>query len=84
MRGQDGYDFGMSAGASVRKGKTAKQVKSARKKLNAAAEKKKKVNFTKVGNTPSAKDSKGRAAASAHAAKSSRARRQVGNPRGGY
>lgn len=83
MRGME-ETYGMGAGASVRKGKTAKQVKSARKKLNIAAEKKKKVNFAKVANTSSAKDSKGKAAAGAYAAKSNRARRQVGSPRGNY
>ena len=36
MRGQ-GETFGMGAGASVRKGKTAKQVRRARKNLNAQA-----------------------------------------------
>jgi hypothetical protein len=42
MRGQDGYDFGMGAGASVRKGKTAKQVRRARKALDAKAKSDKK------------------------------------------
>ena len=42
MRGQDGYDFGMGAGASVRKGKTAKQVRRAAKAINAKAKRDKK------------------------------------------
>jgi hypothetical protein len=42
MRGQDGYDFGMGAGASVRKGNTAKQVRRAAKAINAKAKRDKK------------------------------------------
>ncbi len=46
MRGME-EAFGMGAGASVRKGKTAKQVRNARKKINAA-----KKTTTKVSTKP--------------------------------
>lgn len=50
MRGMD-ETYGMGAGASVRKGKTAKQVRRARKNINASKKKSSTVNaLTKSGN----------------------------------
>ena len=57
MRGQ-GETYGMGAGASVRKGKTAKQVRRARKAIDAKAKTgSSKVDFKKVDATSSKKDS---------------------------
>ena len=53
MRGQE-ETFGMGAGASVRKGKTAKQVRRARKAIDAKA----KTGSAKVVKTPTVKTSK--------------------------
>ena len=53
MRGQE-ETFGMGAGASVRKGKTAKQVRRARKNLNAQA----KAGSAKVVKAPVVRTSK--------------------------
>ena len=53
MRGMD-ESYGMGAGASVRKGKTAKQVRRARKNLNAQA----KAGSAKVVKAPVVRTSK--------------------------